>query len=36
MVRSVKDRMDEIVERLNTVEMGDETEEQLRALGYAN
>jgi len=28
--------MDEIVERLNTVEMGDETEEQLRALGYAN
>jgi len=36
MVRSVTDRMDEIVERLNTVEMGDETEEQLRALGYAN
>jgi hypothetical protein len=36
MVRSVKDKMNEFVERLNTAEIGDETEEQLRALGYAN
>ena len=36
MVRSVKDKMEEIVERLSTVEIGDETEQQLRALGYVN
>jgi arylsulfatase A-like enzyme len=36
MRRSVKGMMDGLVRRMNAVEIGEETEEQLRALGYVD